>query len=142
MKTLINYCKRFLKNKGKVEMVDMPRTSAESVCRAEATSEQFDASKYEKLVEQIATLVKRYDAMADNLSDENMKDLLADVSSHIINTLILSGCEPIADEKFYDTSKHVPTPFAMVRDGTPIQSFVRIGVTIGKKVIIPAIVKI
>ncbi len=142
MKTLINYCKRFLKNRGRVEKVDAPCTSAESVCKAETTSEQFDDDKYEKLVEQIATLVKRYDAMADNLSDENMKNLLTDMSSHLVNTLILSGCDPIADDEFYETSRHVPVPFAIVKDGTPIQSFVRIGVTMGNKVIIPAIVKI
>ena len=98
--------------------------------------------KFEKLAEQIAYLVKHYDAMADKLADDNMKALLADMSNHLINTLILGGCEPIADDTKFDMLRHIPTPFTLVEQGTPIQSTMRIGVKSNGKVLIPAKVRI
>ena len=98
--------------------------------------------RFEKLAEQIASLVKHYDAMADKLVDDNMKALLADMSNHLINTLVLGGCEPIADDAKFDMSRHIPIPFTIVEQGTPIQSTVRIGVKLNGKVLIPAKVRI
>ena len=98
--------------------------------------------RFEKLAEQIASLVKHYDAMADKLADDNMKALLADMSNHLINTLILGGCEPIADDTKFDMLRHIPTPFTLVEQGTPIQSTMRIGVKSNGKVLIPAKVRI
>ena len=98
--------------------------------------------RFEKLAEQVASLVKHYDAMADKLADDNMKALLADMSNHLINTLVLGGCEPIADDAKFDMSRHIPIPFTIVEQGTPIQSTVRIGVKLNGKVLIPAKVRI
>ena len=98
--------------------------------------------RFEKLAEQVASLVKHYDAMVDKLVDDNMKALLADMSNHLINTLVLGGCEPIADDAKFDMSRHIPTPFTIVEQGTPIQSTVRIGVKLNGKVLIPAKVRI
>jgi hypothetical protein len=98
--------------------------------------------RFEKLAEQVASLVKHYDAMADKLTDEAMKALLADMSNHLINTLVLGGCEPIADDTKFDVSRHIPTPFTLVEQGTPIQSIVRIGVKLNGKVLTPAKVRI
>ena len=80
--------------------------------------------------------------MADKLADDNMKALLADMSNHLINTLVLGGCEPIADDAKFDMSRHIPTPFTIVEQGTPIQYTVRIGVKLNGKVLIPAKVRI
>ena len=98
--------------------------------------------RFEKLAEQVASLVMHYDAMADKLTDDNMKALLADMSNHLINTLVLGECEPIADDVEFDMSRHIPVPFTIVNQGTPIQSIVRIGVKLNGKVLIPAKVRI
>lgn len=98
--------------------------------------------RFEKLAEQVASLVMHYDAMADKLADEAMKALLADMSNHLINTLVLGECEPIADDVEFDMSRHIPVPFTIVDQGTPIQSIVRIGVKLNGKVLIPAKVRI
>lgn len=98
--------------------------------------------RFEKLAEQVASLVKHYDTMADKLADDNMKALLADMSNHLINTLVLGGCDPIADDVEFDMLRHIPTPFTIVEQGTPIQSTVRIGVKLNGKVLLPAIVTI
>ena len=98
--------------------------------------------RFKKLAEQVASLVKHYDAMVDKLVDDNMKALLADMSNHLINTLVLGGCDPIADDVEFDMSRHIPTPFTHIEQGTPIQSTVRIGVKLNGKVLIPAKVRI
>lgn len=98
--------------------------------------------RFEKLAEQVASLVKHYDAIANKLADDNMKALLADMSNHLINTLVLGGCEPIADDDEFDMSQHLPVPFKLVEQGTPILFIMRIGVKLNGKVLIPAIVRI
>lgn len=100
------------------------------------------ADSFDKLAEQVASLVKHYDAMATKMSDDNMKALLADMSSHLINSLILGGCEPIADDIEFNINRHMPVPFIIVEQGTPIQSVTRIGVANHGKVLIPALVKL
>lgn len=97
--------------------------------------------RYEKLAEQVASLVKHYDTMADKLADDNMKALLADMSNHLINTLVLGGCEPIADDTAFDINRHVAVPYAIIKQGTPIRSFIRIGVVMKGEVLIPAYVQ-
>lgn len=98
--------------------------------------------RFEKLAEQVASLVKHYDAMSEKISDENMKALLSDMTNHLINTLVLGGCDPIADEKSYDAARHIPQPMAIIEQGIPIVSYIRIGVSLSGKVLIPAIVEI
>lgn len=97
--------------------------------------------RFEKLAEQVASLVKHYDAIANKLADDNMKALLADMSSHLINTLVLGGCEPIADDTAFDINRHVAVPYAIIKQGTPIRSFIRIGVVMKGEVLIPAYVQ-
>lgn len=109
---------------------------------SEVVVKSIDDKSFDKLVEQVASLVKHYDVMANKMSDENMKTLLADMSSHLINSLILGGCEPIADDVEFDINRHMPIPFTIVEQGTPIQSVVRVGVANNGKVLIPAKVKI
>ena len=99
----------------------------------------FDGS-FDKLAEQVASLIKHYDAMATKMSDDNMKALLADMSNHLINSLILGGCDPIADDTEFDINRHMPIPFSIVEQGTPIRSVARIGVKLRNKVLVPSIV--
>lgn len=95
--------------------------------------------EYVVLCCKLAELVKMYDQMAKQMPEGETKDLAEDISEQIIKTLSLSkGCAAIANEPAFDSRRHISIPFSMVEDGTPIQSFLRIGIAIGNKVIIPA----
>lgn len=80
-----------------------------------------------------------YDQMAKQMPEGEIRDLAEDFSEQIITTLSLTkGCSPIINEPVFNSRRHTPVPFSMVEDGTPIQSFVRMGIAIGRQVIIPA----
>ena len=101
------------------------------------------SADFVQLCRKLAEMVKMYDQMAKQMPAGEAKDLAEDFSDQIITTLSLcDGCSAIINEPTFDAHRHIPVPFSIVEDGTPIQSFVRIGIAIGEQVIIPAKVKI
>lgn len=101
------------------------------------------SAEFEQLCKKLAEMVKMYDQMARQMPAGETKDLAEDISDQIITTLSLcDGCSAIINEQTFDAHRHTPVPFSMVEDGTPIQSFVRMGIALGEQVIIPAKVKI
>lgn len=101
------------------------------------------SADFVQLCKKLAEMVKMYDQMAKQMPAGETKDLAEDFSDQIITTLSLcDGCSAIINEPTFDAHRHVPVPFYMVEDGTPIQSFVRMGIALGEQVIIPAKVKI
>lgn len=101
------------------------------------------SAEFEQLCKKLAEMVKMYDQMARQMPAGEAKDLAEDISDQIITTLSLcDGCSAIINEPTFDAHRHTPVPFSMVDDGTPIQSFVRMGIAIDDQVIIPAKVKI
>ena len=105
-------------------------------------TEQSSAD-FVQLCNKLAEMVKMYDQMAKQMPEGEAKDLAEDVSDQIITTLSLcDGCSPIINEPTFNAHRHTSVPFSMIEDGTPIQSFVRMGIALGKQAIIPAKVKI
>lgn len=99
--------------------------------------------KFATLCHKLAELVKMYDLMAKQMPEGETKDLAEDISEQIISTLSLTkGCSPINGDLTFDSRRHIPVPFSLVENGTPIESIVRIGIALGEQVIIPAKVKI
>jgi len=98
--------------------------------------------KFNKLAEQVAALVNHYDMLVCQTTDSNAQVLLKDFSQRLINTLIINGCTPISDDTTYDQLRHITQSAEPVPAGTPIKSFIRIGVQLDNKVLIPAIVTI
>lgn len=99
--------------------------------------------KFATLCHKLAELVKMYDLIAKQMPEGETRDLAEDISEQIITTLSLTkGCSPINSDLAFDSRRHTPVPFSLVEDGTPIQSFLRMGITIDDTVLIPAKVKI
>ena len=99
--------------------------------------------EFADLCRKLAELVKMYDQMARQMPAGEAKDLAEDISEQIITTISLTkGCTPIISEPVFNSRRHTPVPFSMVEEGTPIQSFLRMGIAIDNQVIIPAKVKI
>ena len=101
------------------------------------------SADFVQLCRKLAEMVKMYDQMAKQMPAGEAKYLVEDFSDQIITTLSLcDGCTAIINEPTFDSHRHIPVPFSMVEDGTPIQSFVRMGIALGEQVIIPAKVKL
>ena len=101
------------------------------------------SADFVQLCKKLAEMVKMYDQMAKQMPAGEAKDLAEDFSDQIITTLSLcDGCTAIINEPTFDAHRHTPVPFSMVEDGTPIQSFVRMGIALGEQIIIPAKVKL
>ncbi len=122
-------------SKQEVEQTTLPTRPLLSV---ESTHSELSAD-FVQLCKKLAETVKMYDQMAKQMPEGETRDLSEDFSEQIITTLSLcDGCSVIANESTFDSRRHMPVPFSMVEDGTPIQSFVRVGIAIGDQVIIPA----
>ena len=94
------------------------------------------------LCKRLAEMVKQYDMMAKQMPDGEAKDLLEDMSEQIISSMVLGGCQAITKETSFNALRHKLVPFAIIEDGTPIQTTIRIGVEVNGIVLIPAIVNL
>lgn len=111
---------------------------SEQPLQTNVSSDEFVA-----LCRKLAEMVKMYDQMAKQMPAGETKDLVEDFSEQIITTLSLTkGCTPIINDTSFNSHRHIPIPFSMIEDGTPIQSFLRMGIAIDDQVIILAKVKI
>ena len=94
------------------------------------------------LCKRLAEMVKQYDMMAKQMPDGEAKDLLEDMSEQIITSMVLGGCQAITKETSFNALRHKPVPFAIIEDGTPIQSTLRIGVELNGVILLHALVRI
>ena len=94
------------------------------------------------LCKRLAEMVKQYDMMAKQMPDGEAKDLLEDMSEQIITSMILGGCQAITKETSFNALRHKPVPFAIIEDGTPIQSTLRMGVELNGVILLHALVKL
>ena len=94
------------------------------------------------LCKRLAEMVKQYDMMAKQMPDGEAKDLLEDMSEQIITSLVLGGCQAITKETSFNALRHKPVPFAIIEDGTPIQSTLRMGVELNGVILLHALVRI
>lgn len=94
------------------------------------------------LCKRLAEMVKQYDMMAKQMPDGEAKDLLEDMSEQIITSMVLGGCQAITKETSFNALRHKPVPFAIIEDGTPIQSTLRMGVELNGVILLHALVRI
>lgn len=94
------------------------------------------------LCKRLAEMVKQYDMMAKQMPDGEAKDLLEDMSEQIISSMVLGGCQAITKETSFNALRHKPIPFAIIEDGTPIQSTLRMGVELNGVILLHALVRI
>jgi hypothetical protein len=94
------------------------------------------------LCKRLAEMVKQYDMMAKQMPDGEAKDLLEDMSEQIISSMVLGGCQAITKETSFNALRHKPVPFAIIEDGTTIQSTLRIGVELNGVILLHALVRI
>ena len=76
------------------------------------------------------------------MPDGEAKDLLEDMSEQIISSMVLGGCQAITKETLFNALRHKPVPFAIIEDGTPIQSTLRMGVELNGVILLHALVRI
>ena len=130
-------------NEQSVSVASTAKVSEEGIADTKDEAEQLDANDsapqgdFEKLLSEQAQLAKNYDQLAAQLEGDS-RELLLDV----VDSLILSGCKPNADEPSYDMSRHRPEPFSLAAPGTPIQRTIRQGVEWQGQVYIPAVVEL
>lgn len=106
-------------------------------------SGQLPSTDLITLCKELAQMVKMYDQMAKQMPEGETRDLVEDFTNQIITTLSLSpACTTINNEPFFSSQRHIPIPFDLIDDGTPIKSTIRLGIAIGEQIIIPAKVKI
>lgn len=119
------------------------KCSQKEVANVRPPQAEQSSADFVQLCKKLVEMVKMYDQMAKQMPAGEAKDLAEDFSDQIITTLSLcDGCTAIINEPTFDAHRHVPVPFSIVEDGTPIQSFVRMGIALCEQVIIPAKVKI
>ena len=94
------------------------------------------------LCKRLAEMVKQYDMMAKQMPDGEAKNLLEDMSEQIITSMVLGGCQAITKETLFNALRHKPVPFAIIEDGTPIQSTLRMGVELNGVILLHALVRI
>lgn len=94
--------------------------------------------KIESFGTDICNLIREFDSYYQRTNDENSKQVIEVMQYRLMEIVCQNGGTPIDDDKVFNSLRHVPIPFAVIQDGKPIKEIIRMGITIGNKVILKA----
>ena len=80
-----------------------------------------------KLVKDLIDLIAEFDATLRNVADDEVRQILEMCQYRIMESLLNNGLSPIDSNATFDHLLHIPVPYSIVEDGTPIKEFKRIG---------------
>lgn len=80
-----------------------------------------------KLVKDLIDLITEFDAILRNVADDEVRQIIEMCQYRIMESLLNNGLSPIDSDAAFDHSLHIPVPYSIVEDGTPIKEFKRIG---------------
>lgn len=96
----------------------------------------------EKVWQECAHLIQKYDSYVIRVESEEAKVILSDISQQLIDMMLRCGGTSIMEDVSFDMIRHCSVPAAIVENGTPIITTLRTGVMIGNKVYVPALVQV
>ena len=98
--------------------------------------------KEESLIQSFTELIKELDIVLTKAEDENSRQTIKFCQSRIIEILSNNGVESMEKDSIFDSTRHIPVPFKIVPNGTPIANIERIGLIYAGKVVLKAQVNI
>ena len=104
--------------------------------------EQASGNELHSIFQSFVELIDELDALHNRIDDDNSKEIINYCEERIIETIIARGGKPIEKEDTYNVERHIPVPFQMVDEGTPISELVRKGIEDSEGVLLKALVKI
>lgn len=119
------------------DLVD-PKVEKEAI----GTSINPSARDNELLVKSFTELIKELDTVLNKSEDENSRQTIKFCQSRIIEILSNNGIKTMENNSIFDSTRHVPVPFRIVPNGTPITNVERIGLTYAGKVVLKAQVNV
>lgn len=96
----------------------------------------------EKVWQECADLIQKYDSYVMRVESEEAKVILSDISQQLIDMMLRCGATSIMDDVSFDMIRHRSVPAVKVENGTPIVTTLRTGVMIGNRVYVPALVQV
>lgn len=95
-----------------------------------------------RLQKDVISAIEEFDTYLSRIENEDAKELITLFQYRLIESLVASGATPIDKDIEFDCLRHVPVPFSIVKDGTPIKEILRIGLEYNGNVILKAKVSI
>jgi len=100
----------------------------------------FEYELNNDLMLKLSDLLEELDNLTSKITDSNGKNIIDFCTNRIIESMVSCGCELIENEKVFNSSRHIPSPFTFVQDGIKITKVVRCGLIYKGKVIRKALV--
>lgn len=97
----------------------------------------------DKLADYTVNLIFELDRRGSE-AEEQTKYVYEDLSYKLIENLILSGCRPINPQEgeIFESEYHMTVPFSFPPDKSQIQATTRLGIMLGERVLLKAIVEL
>lgn len=86
----------------------------------------------------IGNLINEFDSYFSRTSSDDAKQVIEMMQYRLIETAVSIGISSIDQETIFDVLRHVPIPFSIVTNGTPIREVKRSGLVFGDKVLLKA----
>ena len=103
---------------------------------------QEDIDRILRLFISFSEIINEFDTYILQTKNEETKQIIGLCQYRLIESMVSNGATPIDKDVAFDCLRHVPVPFSIVKDGTPIKEILRIGLEYNGNVILKAIVSI
>lgn len=115
---------------------ELDNNSEEEISHTEEVNRGFQLQK------DVISTIEEFDTYLSRIENEDAKELVSLFQYRLIEAMVKSGSTPIDKEIEFDCLRHVPVPFSIVQDGTPIKEVLRIGLEYNGSVVLKARVKL
>lgn len=101
-----------------------------------------DINRGSQLQKDVISTIEEFDTYLSRIENEDAKELVSLFQHRLIEAMVTNGATPIDKETEFDCLRHVPVPFSIVRDRTPIKEVLRIGLEYNGSVVLKARVRL
>lgn len=133
-----DYYSSVLCTKEEIKETNNEVDSITETMRQESNNIEYELNN--DLMLKLSDLLEELDNLTSKITDSNGINVIDFCVNRIIESMVSCGCELIENDDVFNSSRHIPSPFTFVQDGSKITKVVKCGLIYKGKVIRKALV--
>lgn len=107
---------------------------------SENTHQIKDDEKLHHFQYNVISVIEEFDSYLNRIENDDAKELISLFQHRLIESLAESGLDKIDSDISFDCIRHIPVPFQIIPEGTPINKIIRAGLSRNGCIVLKALI--
>lgn len=99
-----------------------------------------DDEKLYHFQDNVISIIEEFDSYINRTENDDAKELISLFQHRLIESLAESGLDKIDSDISFDCIRHIPVPFQIIPEGTPINKIIRAGLSRNGCIVLKALI--